>query len=282
MTQFGITRMNVSDTSESRYRVQLAQTADEVLQSQRLRRAVFVDELGAKAEVNAEGGEFDHYDTFCRHLLVTDQQSGALVASTRLLTGEQAKLAGGFYSANEFDLSMLRHLHGEVVEIGRTCVHAEHRNGATIGVLWQGLAAFMERYHITHLFGSASIPMFDGGIAAHSIMQDLRANHLADEPLRVAPRRPLPAIDPLHVLGKTRMPPLLKAYMRLGAQICGEPCWDPDFNCADIFILLDVSKLQARYHRHFVQRNMQESTSDTLNPHALFSNDEHSSSQRLA
>ncbi len=249
--------------NDCRYRVQLARTLDDVRRSQRLRHQVFVQEMGAQAQVDEHGCEYDRYDAFCQHLLVIDQHNDHLVASTRILTRARAQAAGGFYSANEFDLAMLSRLHGEVIEIGRTCVHPDHRNGSTIGVLWQGLANFMEQHQISHLFGSASIPMQDGGQAAHSIMQELRGSFMSSDELRVTPKRPLPELnDTANVGKKTRMPPLLKAYMRLGAQICGEPCWDPEFACADIFILLDVQKLHMRYHRHFVQRNMPENLPD--------------------
>ena len=248
--------------NDCRYRVHLAQNLEDIQRSQRLRNQVFVQEMGAQAQVDAQGCEHDHYDAFCQHLLVIDQHNDQLVASTRILTRAQAQAAGGFYSANEFDLAMLEQLQGEVIEIGRTCVHPEHRNGSTIGILWQGLASFMEQHHISHLFGSASIPMQDGGLAAHSIMNELRASFMSSDELRVQPKRPLPAAPSAEARSKTRMPPLLKAYMRLGAQICGEPCWDPDFACADIFILLDVRNLQARYQRHFVQRTMPETLND--------------------
>ena len=243
--------------NDCRYRVQLAISHSDIQRSQRLRHQVFVQEMGAQAQVNEHGLEHDHYDAFCQHLLVIDQHNDQLVASTRILTRAAAQAAGGFYSENEFDLTMLSSLHGDVMEIGRTCVHPEHRNGSTIGILWQGLADFMNQHRITHLFGSASIPMHDGGLAARSIMQELRGDFMSSEELRVTPKLALPALDEnISASKKTRMPPLLKAYMRLGAQICGEPCWDPAFGCADILILLDVQHLQARYHRHFVQRQM--------------------------
>lgn len=243
--------------NDCRYRVQLARTADEIQHSQRLRYQVFVQEMGAQAQVDEHGLEHDHYDAFCQHLLVIDQHNDQLVASTRILTRAAAQASGGFYSENEFDLTMLTRLHGDVMEIGRTCVHPEHRNGSTIGILWQGLADFMNQNRISHLFGSASIPMQDGGLAARSIMNELRGDFMSSDELRVTPKLALPELNTAAPNSKkTRMPPLLKAYMRLGAHICGEPCWDPAFACADIFILLDVQHLQARYHRHFVQRQM--------------------------
>jgi putative hemolysin len=98
--------------------------------------------------------------------------------------------------------------------------------------------------------GCASIPMHDGGIQAHAIMQRLRERYLCNEHLRAEPKKPLPALDlPTNVIAE--MPPLLKAYMRLGAKICGEPCWDEDFQVADVFILLKRDELCPRYARHF-------------------------------
>ena len=102
----------------------------------------------------------------------------------------------------------------------------------------------------SYLMGCASIPMHDGGIQAHAIMQRLRERYLCNEHLRAEPKKPLPALDlPSNVIAE--MPPLLKAYMRLGAKICGEPCWDEDFQVADVFILLKRDELCPRYARHF-------------------------------
>jgi putative hemolysin len=53
---------------------------------------------------------------------------------------------------------------------------------------------------------------------------------------------------PAQPASKINMPPLLKAYLKLGAWVAGEPCFDPDFNVADIFILLDVNNLFCAYN----------------------------------
>ena len=101
-----------------------------------------------------------------------------------------------------------------------------------------------------YLMGCASIPMQDGGIQAQAIMQRLRERYLCNQHLRAEPKTPLPPLDvPSNVIAE--LPPLLKAYMRLGAKICGEPCWDKDFQVADVFILLKRDELCPRYARHF-------------------------------
>ena len=136
------------------------------------------------------------------------------------------------------------------LEIGRTCVDPAYRNGGTIAVLWSELAEVLNEGGYRYLMGCASIPMQDGGVQAQAIMQRLRERHLCTEYLRAEPRQPLPRLElPDNLISE--MPPLLKAYMRLGAKVCGEPCWDPDFQVADVFILLKRDELCPRYARHF-------------------------------
>jgi putative hemolysin len=234
-----------------RFEVSFARNTTEVLESQRLRYRIFAGELGAQIDGGEEGVDADQFDPYCRHLLVRDTQTGAVIACTRILTDAQAPDAGGFYSAGEFDLAMIDSLPGRVMEIGRTCVDERYRNGAVIATLWQGIAAHVTSNGFDYLFGCASIGLEDGGAQAHAILQQIRARHLSTEYQRVRPYYPLPAVDG-RPSEKVKLPPLLKAYLSLGAKACGEAYWDRDFNCADVFMLLDVSHLHPRYARHFL------------------------------
>ena len=236
-----------------RFEVGFASTREEVQETQRLRYRIFAGELGANLGASGEGGlDHDQYDPFCRHLMVRDTASGEIIACTRILTGDRASDAGGFYSESEFDLAMLDSLPGRVMEIGRTCVAAEHRGGAAIATLWQGIAGYIINHGFDYLFGCASIGLEDGGAQAHAILEQIRVKHMAPERQRVRPFIPLPAADARVPAGKPKMPPLLKAYLSLGAKACGEAYWDRDFNCADLFMLLNVSELNPRYARHFL------------------------------
>lgn len=243
----------------ARYVVSFAETREELIETQRLRYRIFAGELGAQIDGGELGIDTDEFDPWCKHLMVRDTQSGQIIACTRILTDDKASNAGGFYSAGEFDLSMIDTLPGRVMEIGRTCVDAQHRNGAVIATLWQGLAGFFTTHGFDYLFGCASIGLEDGGAQAHAILEQIRAKSLAPERQRVRPYYPLPAPDK-RTTDRVRMPPLLKAYLSLGAKACGEPYWDRDFNCADVFMLLNVSDLCPRYARHFLGRQPQEET----------------------
>lgn len=219
-------------------------------EAQALRYAVFSEEFDAQLQGAELGLDMDAYDSHCSHIGVRDLSTGQLVATTRLLDHHAAHGLGGFYSEEEFSLHGLKGLQGPILEIGRTCVHPAYRNGGTITVLWGELAEVLNQGQYRYLMGCASISMQDGGIQAEAIMQRLRERYLCTEHLRAEPRKPLPALDvPNNVIAE--LPPLLKAYMRLGAKVCGEPCWDEDFQVADVFILLKRDELCPRYARHF-------------------------------
>jgi len=233
--------------------VELTSSKEELLASQKLRYEIFAEEMGAQLPTAHERLDRDHYDDFCQHMLVKDTMTGSVIGSTRILTQEQAIRAGGFYSESEFDLSTMLPLKGNVIEIGRTCIHPNYRKGRALTLLWAALAQLMEIHHVDYMFGCASIPMQDGGYVAHSIMDVMRREHMSEDPFRVSPRLSLPDINdfPTTIVS---MPPLLRAYLRLGLKVCGEACWDPDFNVADVFVLLDRDNIGQRYTRHYLDR----------------------------
>ncbi|NVD34657.1 GNAT family N-acetyltransferase [Marinobacter lutaoensis] len=226
-----------------------------VEQAQRLRYQVFSAEYDSDLGASTPGLDADAFDALCDHLIVTDQRTGTLVATTRILPAERVPSVHQLYSAGEFDLSALAGLPGSLAELGRTCVHPEHRNGATIALLWSTLAEYLVQHRIDYLIGCASIGMSDGGHRAWRIANHLQETYLAGESFRVTPRRELPHLTQTTPPDRpVEVPPLIRAYMRLGARVCGAPCWDPEFRCADLLVLLEVEKLSARYSRHFMSK----------------------------
>lgn len=231
--------------------VSFARSAVEVLEAQRLRYRVFAGEMGARVPGATSGIDCDFYDAHCEHLLVRDTVSGEVVGTYRLLPGLTAREIGSFYADSEFDLTRIRHLRDASVEIGRSCVHPDYRTGATIAMLWSGLAGFATRHGYRYLIGCASLSMADGGCAAASIYRRLARNHLSPVEYRVFPRCELP----LAALSRdvdVAPPALVKGYLRAGAHVCGAPAWDPDFNTADLMMLLPLSRMSPRYARHFI------------------------------
>lgn len=240
--------------SKSTVEVSWAQHQDEVREAQRLRYEVFGKEMGARLPETVAGHDIDLFDDYCEHLLVRDGVSGVVIGTYRVLTPAQAKRVGGTYTDTEFDLTRLRFMRERMVELGRSCVHAEHRHGGVILALWGALFEFMARNQLDTMIGCASIPMLHNGIvsgdAAASIWKQLSKTNLASIEFHALPRLPLP-IEDLDSDLPVEPPALIRGYLRLGAKILGAPAWDPDFNTADLPMLMQVKDLPNRYRKLF-------------------------------
>ena len=243
----------VQGTGRAKRNFQLEIATDEqaVREAQKLRWKVFAEEMGARLSGPEPGVDQDIYDAYCDHLLVRDSGSGEVVGTYRILGPEGAKRIGNYYTEQEFDLTRLQHMRGRMVELGRSCVHPDYRSGGVINLLWAGLAEYMIRHKHDYLIGCASIGMGDGGHNAASIWQALRDKHMSPVEWRVFPRCPLP-LEAYSRMAAPILPPLIKGYMRAGAYVCGEPAWDPDFNTADLPVLLPLKNLNPIYAKHFL------------------------------
>lgn len=232
-----------------------ARHQDEVRAAQRLRCQVFAREMGARLSNLLPEHDIDIFDDYCEHLLVRDEASGEVIGTYRVLTPAQAKRVGSTYSDTEFDLTRLRGLRNRMVELGRSCVHAEHRHGGVIMALWTALGEFMVRNQLDTMIGCASIPLMQGGVfngdVAASIWRQVRAKHLAPIEFQVRPRLALP-LDHLNDRLEVEPPALIKGYLRLGTKVLGAPAWDPDFNSADLPLMMRFADLHPRYRKHFL------------------------------
>jgi putative hemolysin len=235
--------------------VQWAKHQDEVREAQQLRFNVFATEMGARLKESLPGHDIDLFDDFCEHLIIRDEATEQVIGTYRVLTPAQAKRIGSTYSDLEFDLTRLRPYRERMVELGRSCVHADHRHGGVIMALWGALAEFMVRNQLDVMIGCASIPMLHQGVVsgevAASIWHQLKQTHLASVENQVTPRLALP-VEQWVVNPAFEPPALIKGYLRLGAKVLGAPAWDPDFNTADLPMLMKISDMPARYRKHFL------------------------------
>ncbi len=234
-----------------RLSVEFASSPAHVREAQALRWRIFGEEFGAELSTPEPGYDIDRFDRFCEHLLVRDTGSGEVVGTYRILSGARSLEAGGFYSESEFDLTRILHLREQIMEMGRACVHPDYRSGATITLLWAGLADFMIRHKVQYLLGCASVPMHDGGQHAAAVFRRLERDRMGPAEWRVFPHNRLP-LERLTGEDSADIPALIKAYLRIGAVVCGEPAWDAGFNTADLLLMLPTSKIDHRYARHFL------------------------------
>jgi putative hemolysin len=226
----------------------LARNGDEVRAAQRLRYRVFAEEMGARLD-GPTGLDADAFDDRCDHLLLWDRSTANVVGTARLLPAARAG-AHGFYSASEFALGRLVELPG-VLEVGRACVDARRRTGAALAILLAGIAAYVRAGGHQHAIGCASVPVGSSlGPAARLCARVLR-DHASPPALRVIPHHPFKVFAG----GGEEAPPptLLRAYLRMGAYVCGEPAWDDDFGTADLLVLLPVERLVQRYAQRLLR-----------------------------
>lgn len=235
-----------------------ARHQDEVQAAQRLRWRVFAGEMGATLKPppgTPAGLDADLFDAHCEHLIVRtvpgDDSAPQVVGTYRVLTPPAAKRLGALYSDGEFDLVRLRSLRPHLAELGRSCTDPQWRQGGVILTLWSSLGEFLQRNGLQGVIGCASVSMQDGGRQAAALWHHLRQTRLAAPDLQVRPRRPLPLA---HVAANEAVetPPLIKGYLRCGAQVLGPPAWDPDFGTADLPMMMRLADLPAAYRRRFI------------------------------
>jgi putative hemolysin len=238
--------------SSHSFTVALARDIHEVREAQRLRYRVFAQEMGARVPGREQGIDCDIYDAYCDHLLVRDSDTGEVIGTYRILNGAQARRLGGFYSDEEFDLTRLNAVRDLTVEVGRSCVHPDYRGGGAISMLWSGLGAYVVERRYQYLIGCASIGLADGGRGAAGVYRRLQETSLSPAEYRAFPRLELP-FDLADADAAAPVPALIKGYVRLGSYVCGAPAWDPDFNTADLLMLLPLARVNFRYARHFLK-----------------------------
>lgn len=241
---------------EPQFRVRLARSADDLRAAQRLRYRVFVEELGAAGDMvdHSLRLEQDRFDPFFDHLLLEDAAQPApdrVVGVYRLLRQDQARLAGQFYSEDEYDLDTLLATGRPLLELGRSCLHPDYRGGMGMFHLWHALARYVEEHGIEILFGVASFHGTDSDALAAPLSL-LHHRHLAPPDLRVR-ARDCGAVDMDRIApgaldrraAMLAVPALIKAYLRLGGFVGQGAYLDQAFNTTDVCLVLDVARMNA-------------------------------------
>ena len=252
--------------------VRLAGTRKDVKRAQKLRYKVFYRDGHAIADAATmlARRDKDAFDRVCDHLLVIDhaattagkvplRRKSPVVGTYRLLPQDAAERAGGFYTANEFDIASLveRHQDLRFLELGRSCVLPPYRNKRTVELLWHGVWRYVRRNNVDVMIGCASL---EGTDPARLALPLSFLHHYARAPhewrASALPRRrvemnliPKQVIDPKSAL--RQLPPLIKGYLRLGAFIGDGAVIDHQFGTTDVLMILPVSAISSRYIGHF-------------------------------
>lgn len=236
------------------FEVKIATEPSEIEQAQRLRFQVFNLELHKGLQSSYQRGlDIDEFDACCNHLIVRDLRSGDVVGTYRLLLGSAARRHIGFYSEKEFNLSRVKALDGELLELGRSCARKDFRDRALIPLMWEAIAEHVRKHNVRYLFGCGSLYTTDVPEVS-AMFSLLKSKYYAPPACRVSPVEKcefkeiddnFPIADEQALFQK--LPSLIKGYLRIGALVCGPPALDREFGTADFFLLLDFSSLKGEY-----------------------------------
>ncbi|MGY1943438.1 GNAT family N-acetyltransferase [Nocardia asiatica] len=249
-------RATDSGEERSRYSLVVSSDRDHRVAAQRLRYNVFANEPGFQIPDDGTGLDADHFDEHCDHMLVRDDATGEFVGCYRMLPPDRAAAAGGYYTATEFDLTQLDPAGMRIVEMGRACVVPDHRNGSVLTLMWAGILHYIQLTGYEWVMGCVSVPMQDTpadapGVNVRGVRDLLLGRHASDPERRVHPYNPVvvegKTLDELTPPSRPKLPPLVRGYLRLGAEICGEPAHDPAFAVADFVVLLGLDTINTRY-----------------------------------
>lgn len=236
------------------FEVKIATEPSEIEQAQRLRFQVFNLELNKGLKTSYDRGlDADEFDPYCDHLIVRDLKSGEVVGTYRLLRGSQARRNIGFYSEKEFDLSGIKNLDGEVMELGRSCARKDFRDRALIPLMWEAISEQVRKHHVRYVFGCGSLYSTETAEVS-SMYSLLKSKYYAPDDFRVRPVSKCVfhgLTDDMAVTDEQalfqKLPGLIKGYLRAGALVCGPPALDEDFGTTDFFLLLDFAALNDEY-----------------------------------
>lgn len=222
-------------------------TVEELKAALKLRYQVFHREMIGKGKPH--GIDVDEYDFFCDHLIIVEKRTAQIVGTYRLNCSSFSD--NNFYSAREFNLNRILEQPGVKLELGRACIHKDYRRGLVISLLWRGIADYMAATNAQILFGCASIKTQNPREAALLYRYFFEEKRFTPE--YFAPptlsytmpnldlwiknfKSPLTETEREEV--KALIPPLCRAYLKIGAYLGGEPAWDDEFKCIDFLTIL--------------------------------------------
>jgi putative hemolysin len=236
------------------YRLRFAECKADLEAVFRLRFLVFNLELGEGLQsAYHDGRDTDEFDAVCDHLLVEHSSTGQVVGTYRLQAGRVAARNFGYYSAREFDFSPFEPIRDSLIELGRACIHRKHRSLEVLTLLWRGIASYALARKARYLIGCSSLTSQcqQEGSDMYWRLQEF----LVLPSFRTKPRAEfsIPISAPTPTMPRINPPRLLRAYLSIGAQICGAPAIDREFKTIDFLTLLDLKKLPSNARLHFLR-----------------------------
>ena len=255
----------ITTVESENYSIKLAETKSELKCAQALRYYVFYKEKKAKPTFAKKITklDYDKIDKYADHIIVLDKKKNTknkIVGTYRLIRGDVAKLFGGYYSSSEFNLTNITNSYKDkhILELGRSCVHQDYRNGSIMNLLWKAIAEYVKLYGIKILLGCASF----SGIEPTKYSDELsylRQNfclpeHLSVESLdkNIYPVYKLKENNSNQLRIFAKLPPLLKGYLRIGGKVSHNFYVDHNFNTIDLCVVVNTSDIDEKYRKKYL------------------------------
>ena len=152
----------------------------------------------------------------------------------------------------KYDLSRLFKDHKyEVLEVTRAVTNPAHRNPIVIALLWEGMKKYMKKYNLHYIIGTMSFHGTDP-LAYNDAASYLYHYYRMPEEFMVCPIDTENAyyheIIPKENLNRdaaiNQLPPLLKAFLKLGCEVCTGFYIDYDLKTVETLAFLDMQKSQ--------------------------------------
>jgi putative hemolysin len=234
------------------YVARLAMTDRERVAAFRLRFLVFNLEMQEGLDsAYIDGYDVDRYDEVCDHLIVEERTTGEIIGTYRIQMGDVAERYFGYYSEQEFDFAPFAAMREQIVELGRACIQRDHRSTEVLHLLWRGIARYALANGGRYMMGCCSLTSQDPAMG-HAVYQSLQG-YMVEPALQTEPTAAFvmpPGVTPMT---EVRAPKLLRAYLTIGAKICGPPAIDREFKTIDFLTLLDLQLLHPRMAKRFLE-----------------------------
>ena len=219
---------------------------------QRFRFKIFKDEFSTVFPDANQDMDTDEFDHVCDHLIVRQSIDHRIVGTYRLITPKAAQKIGSMYCDSLFDLSPINDLRESIIEIDRSCIDKQFRNGYTILLLWTEIYKFVKHSNYQYIMGCSSISLSDGGLLASKVHQQLIEMNRISDKVKIKAKHPVQLLNS-STCDDVSIPAILKGYLNVGASICSEPGIDPLFNTADYLTILKMTDMNPKYIKRFLR-----------------------------
>ena len=259
-------KKNFSKIEVDNYVIKIAEKKLELKKAQALRYSVFYKEKKAIPTISKKilRLDYDKVDKFADHLIVIDNNrkgiKNKIVGTYRLLRGDIVAHCGEFYTSSEFDLSKILNSYenNKILELGRSCVHQDYRNGTIMNLLWKAIAEYVKLYDIKILLGCASFHGTDVMKYTNELSY-LRKNFSLPDELSVKSldSKIYPAYTEIDSNNNdlrtfVKLPPLIKGYLRVGGKVSHDCYVDYKFNTIDLCVIVNTNNIDEKYKKKYL------------------------------